>query len=539
MAGKNMRHMVKSALFGLGLAAAAFVMPGQASAADNKVCVGCHDQVKEFHARGKHSKLSCTNCHDKTDAHLKDASVKPVTRTDHAVCGGCHKEQYESFGVLNLASKAKVEKASFKSRSPLFDKLIAGHGFSKEHDEPRSHGFMLVDHLIVDRAYGGRFQLDSWKDITNAKDAVKDAWLVVKDKEPSTSDQKPFIAQGAMAANSVCLNCKTQDHILKWKYMGDPDPNAAWSRTSKPVEFVRDLKHALNCFMCHDPHSTEPRVVRDALIDAVVVRGKGTYPYDAKKSAEVTMQKVDFRGFRSIGILNKPDSNLMCAQCHVEYNCNPGTNPATGEKIGMDSRLTNFFPWSNVMDLQAVYKEAGFKDFKHATTGALLTKLQHPEAETFWGSAHERAGVECKDCHMPRVKKGNKTYTDHGQRSARYMKKETCVKCHPTWSAEEAEYQIDSIQNYTKGKITKAEFWLGALIDKTYEAKQAGVPDEALAKAREAHDSAHILWEWWTAENSDGFHNPAMARESLTKSITISQDAIKALDEAIAAKKAK
>jgi len=21
------------------------------------------------------------------------------------------------------------------------------------------------------------------------------------------------------------------------------------------------------------------------------------------------------------------------------------------------------------------------------------------------------------------------------------------------------------------------------------------------------HDKVHILWEWWTAENSDGFHN--------------------------------
>jgi formate-dependent nitrite reductase cytochrome c552 subunit len=119
------------------------------------------------------------------------------------------------------------------------------------------------------------------------------------------------------------------------------------------------------------------------------------------------------------------------------------------------------------------------------------------------------------------------------------MKKDTCVRCHSYWTEEEAEYQIDAIQNYIRGKITKAEFWLGQLIDKVDEAKLAGVPDEILKPAREAHDTAHIYWEWWTAENSDGFHNPAAARESLTRSITASQDAIRALDKALADRRAR
>ena len=51
---------------------------------------------------------------------------------------------------------------------------------------------------------------------------------------------------------------------------------------------------------------------------------------------------------------------------------------------------------------------------------------------------------------MPRLKKGGKAYTWHGQKSARYMKKDTCVKCHPSWSEKEADYQIDAIQNYIK-----------------------------------------------------------------------------------------
>ena len=141
---------------------------------------------------------------------------------------------------------------------------------------------------------------------------------------------------------------------------------------------------------------------------------------------------------------------------------------------------------------------------------------------------------------MPRVKtKAGKPYTWHGQRSARYMKKDTCVKCHSYWTEEQAEYQIDAIQNYIRGKMTKAEFWLAQLIDKYEEAKKAGASEEILKQARDAHDTAHIYWEWWTAENSDGFHNPALARESLARSITASQEGIKALDKALADARAK
>ena len=167
-----------------------------------------------------------------------------------------------------------------------------------------------------------------------------------------------------------------------------------------------------------------------------------------------------------------------------------------------------------------------------------MTKLQHPETETFWGSRHERSGVECKDCHMPKMKdKKGKTVTTHGQRSARYMLKDTCVRCHKSWTLDQAEYQVDAIQNYTRGKMRKAEYWLGQLIDTYTRAKDFGVKEEILSEVRPFHDRAHILWEWWTAENSDGFHNPDQARESLTRSVDASQEAIKLLEKAIEEKR--
>lgn len=503
-----------------------------------ETCYGCHSQIKDFHSKGKHANVNCVNCHKGLEKHLKEGPTsKPVTSMDHAICGKCHKEQYESFIAVEFKSKPKVEKATSTSRSPLFDTLMRPHGFTREHAEPRSHVFMLVDHLLVDRAYGGRFQLKDHTKIGDAKAAAKSAWEVLKDLDPSTSDQRifpPYTPRtAANAANPVCLTCKTHDYILKWAYMGDKHPKAKWDRTSNVVEFARDVHHPGSCFMCHDPHSAEPRVVRDALINAVVDRGEGTYPYDKEKSKKITMTKVMFRDFRAIGILNKPDSNLMCAQCHVEYNCNPVIDIKTGETIGMTDRRTNEFQWRNVFDYDAWVEKQGYRDFRHEVTGALLSKIQHPEVEVYWGSKHERAGVECKDCHMPKVKKGGKTFTWHGQKSAKYMKKDTCLKCHPSWTEEEAEYVIEGIQNYIRGKMRKAEFWLSEFV-KTYQlAKAVGVSEDVLKEARKFHTKAHTKWEWWTAENSDGFHNPDQAKAALLESIQTSIDGVKFLEKAI------
>ena len=503
---------------------------------EDATCYGCHEQIKSLKVGNKHASLLCSGCHGQLSEHLEDPEKVPGTNLDPGLCGRCHPSQYETLMSVNLKSKAKVEKATTTSRSPASDKLLAPHGFTKEHDEPRSHVFMVTDHFLVDRAYGGRFQLKNWKDITKPGKA----WDILTD----TGKELP---QTAKAANTVCLTCKTTDTILKWPYLGDPNPATDLKRGGNPAAIDMAKKYIQNpmgCIHCHDPHAARGRVVRDALIQAVVDRGEGTYPYDKDKSSKVTMTKIEFqregKPFRAIGLLSRPDSNLLCAQCHVEYNCNPGFDPKTGAPITMEDRRTNYFPWANVFDVQKRYSEIGFKDFKHAATGAPLTKLQHPETETFWGSRHERKGVECKDCHMPRIKdKNGNVFTFHGQRSARYMLKDTCVHCHSYWSQEEAEYQVDAIQNYIRGKMRKAEFWLGQMIDTYTMAKDLGVGEEVLSQARPLHDKAHILWEWWTAENSDGFHNPEQARESLAESTNASQEAIKILEKGIEATKKK
>ncbi|MBI5051031.1 MAG: ammonia-forming cytochrome c nitrite reductase subunit c552, partial [Nitrospirae bacterium] len=116
--------------------------------------------------------------------------------------------------------------------------------------------------------------------------------------------------------------------------------------------------------------------------------------------------------------------------------------------------------------------------------------------------------------------------------------KETCLKCHPKWTEEQAKYSIDSIKAHIKDKMRKAKFRLSVLIDKIVEAKKAGVDAEIIKQAQDQHLKAHILWEYWTAENSDGFHNPQMAREALTKSVDEALKGIEIITNAMAPKPA-
>jgi len=488
-------------------------------------CYECHDEVKALKEGSKHAKLSCKTCHDKMDEHMKDPEKnKPVTIIDQALCGKCHKSQYDSFFKMNYEAPARKEKGMPTGRSPMQDKLLEPYGFTFEHNEPRGHAFMVIDQFAVDRFQGGRFQFkDGWKGI----DKSGKTWDVLEDKG---KDYK--LKESAMAGNPTCIQCKTSDHILKWKFLGDKDPKAKWDRTSNIVDVAKDTNNAVGCIHCHDPHGTQPRVVRDALIQAIEKDPKNNI---FAKGGKTDLNVISFRdGFRKIGVMQKTDSRMMCAQCHVEYNCGGGSQWSDGAKVTYSDQRTNHFPLKNVLQLLKHYKELDFFDFKHAVTGARLIKFQHPETETYAGSVHDKAGVQCHQCHMPKAKgKDGKAFSNHGVVRPKNHIKESCLGCHPKSTVEQKLYEIEAIQNYSKGKMRKAEYWLGQLIDTYVTAKRMGVVESVLTQAREKHEEAHVLWEYWTAENSDGFHNPEMARESLAGSIAASKAGVKILNEAM------
>jgi len=520
-------------------AAAAPAKPA-AKAFDSSTCLACHEPVKAFYATGKHKAVGCNACHDGTTEHLSDASKRPVTKTDLATCGGCHQNQYKSYATMDYARSARYEKKQMTGPAPdpSYDLLMTPHGFTKEHNLPRGHTFALLDQYVVDRAFGGRFQpKDGWRYLAGTGDFKVNDLLV--DLYPDNTDQKAFKPGTAAAANPVCLSCKTQDHILEWAYMGDPVPQAKWSRTSKVVELAKSMNHALNCIFCHDPHAAKPRIVRDALIEAVTRTDFPTlYSQDPKKT-KVEVKDMGVRGFtRKIGMLERYDGKLQCAQCHVEYNCNPGFDPNTGAAIPMADKRTNYFPFVGPADILKAYDHIQFRDFRNQFTGAALWKAQHPDVETYYNSKHEKLGIDCAACHMPRVKddKTGKFYTSHWQTNPKNYLKETCLRCHNTWDEKQARYVIESMASHYQGKVRHAEFWLAQLINKFAPAVQAGVSEDVLKAARAKHGEAHANWEWWTAANGASFHNPDLAKESLARSVAASQEGIKILDDAMKAK---
>jgi formate-dependent nitrite reductase cytochrome c552 subunit len=223
---------------------------------------------------------------------------------------------------------------------------------------------MLTDQFVVDRYAGGRFR---YKDGAWGIDATGKVWDILVD----TGKELP---ETAKAGNATCIQCKSSDHVLQWKYMGDKDPRAKWDRTSDVIAISKATNNPVGCIECHDPHATGYRVIRDALIEAVDREGAATFAREGKTDLKV----VDFRNFRKIGVMGKADSRMLCAQCHVEYACNPGFEFDTGKRIGFDDRRTNHFPMKNAKDILAHYKKINFYDFKHAVTGARLVKLQHP-----------------------------------------------------------------------------------------------------------------------------------------------------------------
>ena len=503
-------------------------------AVDVKTCYECHTTIKEFHQTGLHKDINCISCHNNLVAHKDDptnTSKRPVTDFSWEACGTCHSDQMKSMLRTSYHRPARSDKSQPTNRAPIwFDKLMMPHGFTKEHALTRPHVFMLLDQYVVDRAFGGRFQPKrGWEYVLESGKV----WDILEDKYPSEPGQKAFLPQTATAANPVCISCKTADLILDWPYMGDPGKGSTFDRTSNVVTMAKATNYAINCFFCHDPHAAKPRVIRDALIDALERPGT-MYQKDANRT-KITVYKMGERGYdRKIAILDKPDSRLQCAQCHVEYNCNPGINPETGDAIGFPNPLTNHFPLVDAMGIYEHYGKLKFADFRNKFTGAALLKMQHPEYETYYESSHSKIGVGCKECHVVPAPKAGQA-TSHFVESPRYIMKQTCLtaKCHSKWTEEQGIYAIDSVKSYTKSRMRKAEFWLAELIDKIEDGKMAGVAADALNSARTAHAEAHVLWEYWTAENSDGFHNPKLARESLTKSITISQNAIDALDKVI------
>jgi nitrite reductase (cytochrome c-552) len=206
---------------------------------------------------------------------------------------------------------------------------------------------------------------------------------------------------------------------------------------------------------------------------------------------------------------------FVCGQCHVEYHFK-----------GPEKRLT--YPWSNglrVEQIQAFYDAApskdggkGFYDWRHAESGALVLKAQHPEFEMWNQGIHARSGVACADCHMPYIRVGAQKISDHHVRSPLLNINRACQPCHK-WSEQELKDRAETIQKRVFDLRNKAMDALVGLIADIKAAKAAGRPDAELDLARDLQRKAQFRLDFVEAENSMGFHAPQEAERILFEAV--------------------
>jgi nitrite reductase (cytochrome c-552) len=269
---------------------------------------------------------------------------------------------------------------------------------------------------------------------------------------------------------ATCYSCKSSNNPALWKQMGMEAYDATLFSDMKA-----NIQNSIGCANCHEAGSMRLIVTNPALKEALAAQGKDW----------TTFTRQEMR-------------TVVCANCHVEYYFK-----------GDHKYLT--FPWANgtrIENILAYYKENGFKDWEYPDTKTPMLKAQHPEYEMFTAdSTHFKAGVSCADCHMPYVREGAAKFSTHDVHSPLLNPEASCGQCHT--DVKYVVGRVNEIQNQVYNTKIATE---DALVDAIAALKAAAANPKAdpalLDEARALHREAQFMWDFVSAENSMGFHNP-------------------------------
>ena len=206
---------------------------------------------------------------------------------------------------------------------------------------------------------------------------------------------------------------------------------------------------------------------------------------------------------------------VVCANCHVEYY------------FAGDKKVLNF-PWDKGMQVDQIisyYKDLKFSDWTYPDTNTPMLKAQHPEYETYTaGSTHYMAGVSCADCHMPYVRDGAAKFSSHDVKSPLQTAEQSCGQCHT--DVDYAVARVKEIQDQVYNTKLSTE---DALVDAITALKAATANPSAdkalLDQARQLHRDAAFMWDFVSAENGMGFHNPEYALKILANATDLARQA--------------
>lgn len=363
----------------------------------------------------------------------------------------------------------------FKHAQPYLKNLWAGYPFMFEYNEARGHTYAIHDILEIDRI--------------------------------NQYDEKAGLP-------ATCWNCKTAK-IPTWvEQYGDKfwATNFNEFRTKDKID-MND--NTIGCANCHNPADMTLTINSVPLRDWLVAsRGP-----DWEKN--VTRNEM---------------RSLVCAQCHVEYYFS-------------DDNKKPIFPWANGKnpeDMYEYYKKVGktvkepgfegnFADWTHPVSKTPMLKAQHPDYEMFQDGTHGAAGVACADCHMPFIRMdGKKKVSSHHWQSPLKSPEgidQACRQCHADKSVEYLKGRVEytqkrAFENLLVAQERSVKAHEAVRLANEWTGEKSADYTKLMFQAKDMVRKGQFFWDYVSAENSVGFHNPAKTMSTLQKSMEYSQAAI-------------
>jgi nitrite reductase (cytochrome c-552) len=397
-------------------------------------------------------------------------------------------------------------------RDPWLKRMFLGYAFSIDYRDRRGHAYMLADQEQTERITKRPQPGACLHCHSSVVPTYRRVGLEAR-RQPLTSDFNwPAVMEGFRLMSTMTY---TEAHAELYK---TPDGSGI------------GRAHPISCVDCHDPRDMQLRVTRPGFVLGIQALARSDAPVPHLPSIERWR-----RGDRSkeydpnVDGMRQEMRSFVCAQCHVEYYCGP--------------RQTLFYPWDRGLkmeQIEAMFDNHRFPDgelfydYKHAETGALIYKAQHPEFELWSQGIHARSGVSCSDCHMPYQRVGATKVSDHWVRSPLLNVSRACQTCH---RVEEREIfaRVDAIQDRNHDLLQRSARALMDMMDAIAAARKAGASDERIQPALDLQRKAQWRLDFIAAENSMGFHAPQEAARILGEAIDYARQGQVAAQSAAAA----
>ncbi|MBN1911509.1 MAG: ammonia-forming cytochrome c nitrite reductase subunit c552 [Pirellulales bacterium] len=414
--------------------------------------------------------------------------------------------------------------ASKLEKDPWLRRLYAGYAFSIDYRKARGHAFMLFDQEVTERVTKRKQSGACLHCHASIIPTYRRLGMEAAGEKPDTKTLAadfnwPAVMKGFELASAMDYS-SAHDELLKTPDGTPETTDTLFPGGKTPGGKAQGNAHPVSCIDCHDPKTMQVRVTRPGFVRGIAALAESDDPVPHLPSIERWRQGDRKKKYDpNVDASRQEMRSFVCAQCHVEYYC--------------AAKETLFFPWQKGLKAEQIEETydkhtfpdgTPFFDYKHAETGALAYKAQHPEFELWSQGVHARSGVSCADCHMPYERQGAAKVSSHLVRSPLLNINHACQTCHHV-SEEELRDKVKTIQGRTKALLQRAAKAMTDMLDAIEQAQAVGATPEELAPILELQKKAMWRLDFISSENSIGFHAGQEAARILGESIDYSRQA--------------